>query len=292
MPNDLKINDIIKKVEELPPQLRKETRGIIPSFWGDNVRVTKSFEKDIMRILNPQEAEDVGLALGMQVASEWVVRGIPSYATKAQIIKTLAQSSNGWPGWTVRPKKTLTSSSARRGQSTWILEAANDPPLRAITLNNAVITIEMFMEKSNPTIKKLLAPSKPKADNVDLVNLYSESTEEDQSDADKGELRPMDVETIVSSVSIDQVMQQKVPEPEHQPPQKRKCDEQRAEPTTGGPTSATLELMMAHLQKDSERAAAESAKKDELITALQATISNLQEELKALRQAVVEMSAK
>ena len=64
MPNDLKINDNIKKVEELPPQLRKETRGIIPSFWGYNVRVTKSFEKGIMRILNPPGGGRLGPCIG------------------------------------------------------------------------------------------------------------------------------------------------------------------------------------------------------------------------------------
>ena len=44
-----------------------------------------------------------------------------------------------------------------------------------------------------------------------------------------------------------------------------------------------MELMLAHLQRESERTAAESARKDELISTLQATILNLQEEMKQLR---------
>ena len=101
-----KIADILKKVESFPPRLRTETRGVIPSYWGYNVRVTKQHEADIMKLRNPQEAAELGLALGMIASSEWVVKGIPSYASKAQIRTTLAQSASGWPGWTVRPRKT------------------------------------------------------------------------------------------------------------------------------------------------------------------------------------------
>ena len=56
-------------------------------------------------------------------------------------------------------------------------------------------------------------------------------------------------------------------EPQPQVQQKRKCDMNRT--PSGGGTWASMELMLAHLQRESERSAAESAKMDELISTLQ-----------------------
>ena len=54
----------------------------------------------------------------------------------------------------------MAASTGRGGKSTWLLEAASDQPLRAITLNNAPITIEIFIERPDPLLKKLIPPSK------------------------------------------------------------------------------------------------------------------------------------
>ena len=75
----------------------------------------------------------------------WVIKGVPSYADDGMIIKTLAQSCNQWPGWVVRPKRPLTST--RGKYTTWLVEAAGQPPMSTITLNKQLISIEKFVER-------------------------------------------------------------------------------------------------------------------------------------------------
>ena len=75
----------------------------------------------------------------------WVIKGVPRYADDGMIIKTLAQSCNQWPGWVVRPKRLLTST--RGKYTTWLVEAAGQPPMSTITLNKQLITIEKFVER-------------------------------------------------------------------------------------------------------------------------------------------------
>ena len=312
MPSDLKMPDVIKKIEALPQNLRKETRGIIPSYWGYSVRVTRQAESEVTRILNPQEAEDLGPALGMTASSEWVVKGIPSYATKPQIIKTLAQAGNGWPGWTVRPRKTLSKQRGGSGKSTWLLEAANDPPLRAITLNNAVISIEMYIERPNPALKKILAPTRSlQREAKDPENAHQKSFFEDDisDEEDEGqEENKMEVDnprgpnpeqagnqqmetsrSYAEAVSRNsqqggETANQDQQLQETQCPAKRKCQENDSEQTPAA--TSTMDSMFQHMKAEAERAAAESAKKDALIMGLQQTIAGLQEEIKALRQSV------
>ena len=68
--------------------------------------------KDLARMLNPREAEAMGLALGLKTNSSWVVRGIPDLATRIDNVTTFAaESGNGWLGWKVRPRKTPATTS-------------------------------------------------------------------------------------------------------------------------------------------------------------------------------------
>ena len=104
--------------------------------------------------MNPEEAEVNAPTLGVKLETAWVIRGVPSFATRAQIVANLAKDSgNGRPGWNVRPRKTLSSISRHGGTATWVVDAAAEPPLRAITLNKAVITIEMYQDKLAPKSK-------------------------------------------------------------------------------------------------------------------------------------------
>ena len=54
------------------------------------LRVERQAEARITEALNPNEAEILGLALGLKATSQWVAKGVPNYATKGQIIYTLA----------------------------------------------------------------------------------------------------------------------------------------------------------------------------------------------------------
>ena len=126
----------------------------MPTFKGYALRCLREAEPEITRQMNPQEAEVNGPTLGVKMETAWVIRGVPSFATRAQIVANLAKDSgNGWPGWNVRPRKTLSSISRHGGTATWVVDAAAEPPLRAITLNKAAITIEMFQDKLAPKSK-------------------------------------------------------------------------------------------------------------------------------------------
>ena len=86
--------------------------------------------------MNPKEADALGLAMGLQAKSEWVVNGVPNYATKSQIIHLLAGSVEGsWPGWKVRLVKVMAT--AKAGTVTWKIEAETEPASRAIRFGGA-----------------------------------------------------------------------------------------------------------------------------------------------------------
>ena len=85
------------------------------------------------------------------MSKAWVISGIPSYADSGMIVTTLAQSIEGWPGWVVRPKRPL---SANRGRlSTWLVESAVEPPAPDIKLNDYIIQIEGYVDRSPTSVK-------------------------------------------------------------------------------------------------------------------------------------------
>ena len=147
LPVQWNMQDIKKKIEALPVQLKGKTQGAIPSYNGYVLRVMKDAEADVMRIINPEEAATLGPALGMVSTSMWAIKGVPSYLDKAQIIQAMADKDHGWSGWTVRPIKTLTTD--RRPTCFWMVEAATEPPVRSMLMDETVL-IDIVEYKQRP----------------------------------------------------------------------------------------------------------------------------------------------
>ena len=70
----------------------------------------KRAEVQVTQHLNPEEERRLGPALGVSMKSRWAIKGIPSYADTGMIVPTLAQNTQGWVGWVVRPTRPLTPS--------------------------------------------------------------------------------------------------------------------------------------------------------------------------------------
>ena len=141
LPSDLTIKQATAKVAELAPELRRHTRGIVPTYKGYAVRVTKAMEVEITSALSPELAAELGQALGMKANSTWKVSGIPTYVSKGSLHQAFARQAYGWTGWIVRPVKTL--SAPKNGKVDWIVEAASNPPKQTFTINSRdVVCIE------------------------------------------------------------------------------------------------------------------------------------------------------
>ncbi len=134
-PLDFTMTDALAKVDALPPNLRKAARGVIPTARGYALRVVKQAEAEVMNLISPEVAAQLGPALGLKAASTWVVRGIPRDATKEGIIRALNAPTARWQGWTVKPLRTLAQ--PRNGKLDWLVEAEVDPPRRALTVKTA-----------------------------------------------------------------------------------------------------------------------------------------------------------
>ena len=142
--------------------------------------------------VNPEEAQRLGPALGVEMTKAWVISGIPSYADSGMITTTLAQSIQAWPGWVVRPKRPLT---ANRGRlSTWLVESAAEPPTSVITLNNYIIQIEAYVDRS-PTSKRARAwlDIKPKPQHKIVPGQIYEDSDHQHTEAPT----PMEIESPV-----------------------------------------------------------------------------------------------
>ena len=73
MPSDKELLDILKSIENLPPHMRKATRGILPNFKGYVLRAQCDAEEQLTKQLNPKEAEARGPNLRLRTSSSWVV---------------------------------------------------------------------------------------------------------------------------------------------------------------------------------------------------------------------------
>ncbi len=142
---DWTLADAIAKTDKLPPNLKKELRGMIPTYKGYAIRVKKQAEAEVTRALNPEVAEELGPSLGMKPSSSWLIRNIPRQATRAGIIQTFAASHGQWTGWKTLPRKI--HGQPRGTTVDWIVDAESEPPKKAVTLNRACIMIERFIEK-------------------------------------------------------------------------------------------------------------------------------------------------
>ncbi len=134
LPLEYTMADALAKVDALPPNMRKATRGVVPTARGYALRVVKQAEADITAQITPEVAVQLGPALGLQAASTWVVRGIPREATKEGIIRALNAPTARWQGWTARPIRTMAQ--PRNGKVDWLVEAEVDPPSRALTVKS------------------------------------------------------------------------------------------------------------------------------------------------------------
>ncbi len=182
LPSDWTAADANAKVDELPPQLKKSTRGIVPTYRGYALRTTKDKEADIIKALLPETAAELGPALGLQTSSTWILRGVPRDANREQIIRALSIPSMGWPGWIVRTRKTL--GAPRHGKVNWVVDAASDPPSRSITFNDTdCIAIDRFIENSRtpPKAAPWYKDHKPEPEIVKVGGAWSD---EDVDDAD------------------------------------------------------------------------------------------------------------
>ena len=263
LPVDSSLQDLLSRVDALPAELRKMTRGLIPTYKGYALRVERHAEAQITAALNPKEAAILGPALGLHATSQWVVKGVPHYATKSQIIFTLAQAIQGsWPGWTVRPTKTMAVT--KSGTTTWKVEAAAAPPLKTITLNNRLITIEAYCEKPTSAIKNTPFRIVPKAEQHEISpgDIYDREYFEDEADdEEEDEVKPMEVDTAKKQPSEQQANQKQISAASLPP---------SSDQTPKGDKDAAFMAMMA-----SQTA---------LIESLQLTIQNLQAEVAKLRQ--------
>jgi hypothetical protein len=157
LPSDWDMAEAINKIDALPPHLKKLTRGIVPSARGYFLRMVGTAEAEITKALAPEVAAQLGPALGMKAESTWIVKGIPRNATKEGIIRGLNLPTSRWRGWTVRPKRVV--GQPRFGKVDWLVEAANDPPGKALTVktretpNGDCIMIERFVEEQRTTAK-------------------------------------------------------------------------------------------------------------------------------------------
>ena len=263
----------MSRIDALTPELKKATRGIIPTYKGYALRVEQQAEARITAVMNPKEAEILGPAMGLAAKSQWVVKGVPHYATKAQIIHTLSQSSaGGWPGWTIRPTKTLTS--AKSGTITWKVDAETEPPMKTITLNNYLITIEAYIEKTLAAKGGSLPPLRIVPKRLQHEISFGDIYEREYGDAselnddDDGRVA-MEVEVPkqdygeqqdglrASNIPCRQLAEQQVPQ-------------QEANASQQGSEAALLTMMKQQAL---------------LIESLQATIASLQAELQRMREA-------
>ena len=273
LPLDLNLADILSRIDTLAPELKKATRGVIPTFKGYALRVVKSAEASITAVMNPKEAQILGPAMGLTATSQWVIKGVPHYATKSQIIHTLAQPANSsWPGWTVRPSKTL--SAAKSGTTMWKVEAAQEPPLRTITLNNYLITIEAYneapaMSRGNRLAPLRIVPKRPQHEIApgDIYDRdYAEDDEDDDEEARDG--GNMDVDPPKHDDEMQQSPQQSHVSTQQQPP------------------AANIQSEGSNAQADSEASLRALLQQQlQLIQTLQATIANLQQEMQRMRAA-------
>ncbi len=145
LPVEWTLAEVLEKMDALPQQLKKELRGIVPTFKGYAIRVRKQFEAEVTRALNPEVAEELGASLGMKPSSTWLVKSIPRQATRAGIIKTFAAAQGQWTGWKVLPRKI--HGQPRGTTVDWIVDAECEPPRKVVTLNGACIMVERFIER-------------------------------------------------------------------------------------------------------------------------------------------------
>ena len=272
MPNDMTMSQVLEKVKALPPALRSQARGVVPTYKGYAVRVPQALEKEMTQNLSPELATELGQALGMKTSSAWKVHGIPRHVTKAQIHEVLARRTNTWAGWIVKPIKTL--SSARNGKVTWLVEAASEPPKKTVTVNSEdVVCIEQHFDKTK--VSHRIAPwfNTPKQTEDTPKSLWDPPAEEKK-------------ETPVYNMDVD-VPANPTPPPADSPMQelpvakKRERDPQAS--SVGDSENDTTSQLLNFMREQAAQAQKDAAQKDLHISELLKRIEQLSTEVASLR---------
>ncbi len=191
LPMEMTMTDALAKVDSLPAHLKKGARGVVPTARGYAIRVTRDAEAEILKHVSPEAAAKLGPALGLQTTSSWVVHGVPRHADRQGIISALNAPNPRWRGWTVKPIRTLTQ--PHQGKVNWLVEAAVDPPGRALTVRTAAnpkgdcVMIEKYVEEKRISPKAAAwfnsATQNPRPDPVPKRGaLWADIADEDDSD--------------------------------------------------------------------------------------------------------------
>ncbi len=113
------------------PEIRKKILGIVPTSRGLAFRVRLDDQAEATRALVPELADQLGASLGLQPNSTWLIKKLPRRISKQEIIKLLASAAGRWTPSHV----------------SWIVEAEEPPPRRALRVRGTCATIERFTDE-------------------------------------------------------------------------------------------------------------------------------------------------
>ena len=291
MPPDLGMKQVLDKIKALPQHQRKLVKGVVPSFKGYAIRVPKEAEAEMTRTLAPEAAEEQGSALGMIASAKWEIHGVPRYTTKAVVHQTFAGKGGNWTGWVIRPLKTI--SPPRHERAVWLVEAAEPPPMRSLTINGRdIIQIKNHVEQqkipaklaswyttkvqSSPSVWADFLDPKPVRLDVGDRDRGKENMQVDSNSHTLGqEADPMEVDAIAAATKCRK----------RGPPEDIAA---MSEDVQKEGKSEENELI-ALLKHQAEQARVDAQKKDNVIDSLLAQIATLTEQVAALRQDIAKM---
>ena len=129
------------------------------------MRTSKAKEAEVTNALAFELAAELGQALGMEATSKWKFRGLPNYISKGVLHAACARCTSEWPGWIIKPIKTLpTLRNERRDKVDWLVEAASNPPMKTITINSKNIAcIEEYFDRPTKRVAAWFAAPKAEA---------------------------------------------------------------------------------------------------------------------------------
>ena len=283
----------LDKIQALPPALKAQTKGIVPTFKGYAVRVPRTAEAEITAALDPELAGVMHRALGMQHPKKWKLTGIPRHVSPGRVHSTLATQNAEWSGWIVRPIKTL--GNPRDGKCDWLVEATQDPPKNILIVSQKDIVViekyedmqkvpsrlrgweKIFVDKSSQP-KSSWSDSKPAATTIhhDIAHDETKSREIVDSITQHNSAMDTDTKQTASGMEVDA-------EGEKLAENKKK----RGPPPNDSESKDNNENQLITLfREQSERAQKQIELKDEQIKTLMAQIDTLTREVKALREDV------
>ncbi len=145
LPLDHDLNDSLNAVADAAPEVRKKILGIVPTSRGFAFRVRPEDQADATRAVVPELADQLGPSLGLQPDSTWLVKNLPRRIAKQEIIKLFASAMGPWTPWHVLPKFAV--GDRRAAGSSWVVEAEEPPPRRALRVRGTCATIERYTDE-------------------------------------------------------------------------------------------------------------------------------------------------